>query len=191
MTHLPDETVAAYLDLTLADTERAEVDRHLADCATCREEMNETLRLVKATHGRSRRWSHWVWIGAAAAIVTTILVLPIGEPGELPTTDILREGGGAGVELARIVPLPPNTSLVGGQPVVTLGWESRPGDLTYRVTLSDGVGATLWTGETTEASVTLDPMPEIQTGALLFWYVDASLPNGESATTGVQQLIIP
>src|SRR5438093_11696445 len=38
MTH-PEEQLAAYVDGTLSDQERVEVDAHLASCQTCRDEV--------------------------------------------------------------------------------------------------------------------------------------------------------
>src|SRR5438034_262185 len=45
MTH-PEEHLSGYVDGTLATDERAEVDAHLATCATCREEIELATRAV-------------------------------------------------------------------------------------------------------------------------------------------------
>lgn len=45
MTH-PDELLAAYVDGSLAQDERAEVDEHLGTCSTCREEIALAARAV-------------------------------------------------------------------------------------------------------------------------------------------------
>ena len=45
MTH-PEEQLSGYVDGTLGTDERAEVDAHLATCATCREEIELSTRAV-------------------------------------------------------------------------------------------------------------------------------------------------
>lgn len=50
MTH-PEDQLAGYIDGSLTETERAEVDAHLATCATCREEVELAGRAVAALRG--------------------------------------------------------------------------------------------------------------------------------------------
>lgn len=49
MTH-PEELLSGYVDGTLATDERADVDAHLATCATCREEIELSTRAVTMLH---------------------------------------------------------------------------------------------------------------------------------------------
>jgi putative zinc finger protein len=104
----PDDLLAEFEDGTLADRERAVLERHLASCARCREQV-ELARAAKAalasapdavapaaigdraiadavgaTKPRRPAWTRWA--GAAAAVAAAIavgaLVLPnIGSPG--------------------------------------------------------------------------------------------------------------
>jgi putative zinc finger protein len=93
VTH-PDDLLAEFEDGTLADGERAVLERHLASCARCREQV-ELARAAKAalasapdavgaTKPRRLAWIRWAGAAAAvaAAIAVAVLVLPnIGSPG--------------------------------------------------------------------------------------------------------------
>jgi anti-sigma factor RsiW len=101
MTH-PDDLLAEYVDGALADGERADLERHLARCARCRDEV-ELARAARAAlaevpladppadiggpaiaaarrgrSGRSPVWYRWAGIaaGVAAAVLVATLVLP-------------------------------------------------------------------------------------------------------------------
>jgi len=108
MTH-PDDQLAAYEDGALADGERADLERHLATCARCREEIDLAraaraalaavpdvdapgtigARAIAKAGGRSKTgaptWYRWGGIaaGVAAAIVAAAILLPnVGSGGE-------------------------------------------------------------------------------------------------------------
>jgi hypothetical protein len=107
MTH-PDELLAAYEDGALADGERADLERHLATCARCRDELalaraartalaavpdagapatiggTAIARAEERTKAGAPPWYRWAGVaaGIAAAIVALALLLPnVGSNG--------------------------------------------------------------------------------------------------------------
>jgi len=120
MTH-PEEHLSGYVDGTLATDERAEVDAHLATCATCREEIELATRAVtmlrelpevpvpfgmtrpvmaeagKARTSRARRpWggrTQWAAGLAAAAVLVAVVAVALPRVGREAGTE---SAGGAG-----------------------------------------------------------------------------------------------
>lgn len=193
MSHLSQETVAAYVDGTLSTEERRSADTHLSECASCRTEIRDVRRLLNA--GRSR-WAPRTVVGStlAAAAVAALLLWPGSDP-----STAARSGGSADSPLRSIPstdaglvviePLAPRWS--GGDPTAaSLRWRSAEGASTYRVTLTDEGGSTLWSTETTDSVVAI-PDGHLEAGATYFWFVDATLADGGSASTGVRTLIVP
>lgn len=144
------------------------------------------------TAGR-RRWTPWLAGGgglAAAAAAAMILLSP-GAPQDATAPDRLRGGPQITDEIVRLTPLDAQAEVTGSDVVLSLSWEPATGELTYRVSVTDAAGELLASTETTESSLTLDAIGAVSSGDLLFWYVDATLANGESASTGVQSLTVP
>lgn len=218
--HIAASELAAYLDGLLPEPRKSALEDHMAGCAECRRELMAAAALVhdaasgadaagagagrgsaevpgepapgaarvRPAWGRRRSW--WVVGLAAAAAVATVLLVPQGDPG-LPTESPLREAPAAGDALAKLTPRSPSASVTEEGVVLTLSWRPAAENLTYRLTVTDQGGAPLATDETTDTVVTLDPLDELGSGSRLFWYVDVTLANGETATTGVQPYIVP
>lgn len=177
--HLESSDIAAYLDRALTPKEREKVEAHLADCAQCRRESVEVLRV----RNRMRRRSRWLVIppvAAAAAVALFVLVRAGGIPGTTPP--VLRDGGDGSIPRVVLVS-PPDSGAVGSQRV-SLVWRSVGPGVSYRITISDLKGDIVWSAGASDtsarvpASVQLRPSP-------YYWYVDALLPDGRSVTSGV------
>lgn len=140
-----------------------------------------------------RRWAPWLAGagGLAAAAAAAVILLWPGGPPDAAAPDRLRSGPQPTDELVRLTPLTPQAETTEAGVVLTLSWEPAEDDLTYRVSVTDAAGELLASTETTESSTTLDAIGAASSGDLLFWYVDATLANGESASTGVQSLTVP
>jgi len=120
MTH-PEEQLSGYVDGTLETDERAEVDAHLATCATCREEIELSTRAVtmlrelpevpvpfgttrpvmteagkeRASRGR-RSWdrgTQWAAGLAAAAVLVAVVAVALPRVGEVAQMDSAAGGG--------------------------------------------------------------------------------------------------
>ena len=120
MTH-PEEHLSGYVDGTLATDERAEVDAHLATCATCREEIELSTRAVtmlrelpevpvpfgttrpvvagagKQRTSRTRRsWggrAQWAAGLAAAAVLVAVVAVALPRVGREAGTESAARGG--------------------------------------------------------------------------------------------------
>jgi hypothetical protein len=187
MTHLSAEDLAAYLDGTLAPDVRREAEAHLADCAGCRSEMLETRRIL-ARSSRTRPSTRVLVPLAAAAIVTTIFLLPSDQPDPGPQLRSDAPTGVAATATLADIPVRPvefADGIDGSR--ITLAWDSIGPRLDYRITLTDQSGATMWTGTSTAPRVTLPPDVALGEDSIFFWFVDATLTTGEAATSGIQE----
>jgi hypothetical protein len=117
----PEEHLSGYVDGTLATDERAEVDAHLASCATCREEIELSTRAVtmlrelpevpvpfgttrpvmaeagKERTSRTRRaWggrTQWAAGLAAAAVLVAVVAVALPRVGREARTESAGAGG--------------------------------------------------------------------------------------------------
>jgi hypothetical protein len=120
MTH-PEEQLSGYVDGTLGTEERAEVDTHLATCATCREEIELSTRAVtmlrelpempvpfgttrpvmaeagKERTSRTRRsWggrTQWAAGLAAAAVLVAVVAVALPRVGQVAPVESAAGGG--------------------------------------------------------------------------------------------------
>ena len=137
MTH-PEEHLSGYVDGTLATDERAEVDSHLATCATCREEIELSTRAVtilrelpevpvpfgttrpvmakagKERTSRARRsrggWTQWAAGLAAAAVLIAVVVVALPRVGR----EAQMESAGGGGASAAPTPAPGMEAAISG-----------------------------------------------------------------------------
>jgi hypothetical protein len=181
--HLSTSQVAAFVDRTLAAKERQHVEAHLADCTQCREEVAEVAALVRQP-GRRVSW-YILWPVAAAAAILLLVVLPsrVGDP-QGPT---LRDTGEGVPAITVMGPASGDTVVAEGLGLV---WRSFATDARYHVHLSTADGTEVWRLSTTDTSATPPPDVRFVTGGTYLWYVDAFLPDGSSATTGIRRFTV-
>jgi hypothetical protein len=82
---------------------------------------------------------------------------------------------------------PPNDAAVAPD-AVTFVWHAAGPDAHYRLTLTEPNGRTAWTAETSDTMLRVPPGIALARDRTYYWYVDALLPDGRSATTGVRRL---
>jgi anti-sigma factor RsiW len=171
-THLTEAQVSAYLDRALEPAERSAVEQHLAACPECRQEAVESGRLA---HGFRRRpvWAVGAGLAAAAAVFIA-LGTPARPPAEPPI--VRAPGTGEGVpEVQVAAPLSGGSLPPGG----ALTWHPVAGASVYHVGVTDPAGRPVWADTTADTAVAAPLQP-----GRYFWYVDALLGDGRSATTG-------
>lgn len=186
--HLDGVRAAAYAEGSLSDAERTAVEAHLAECAECRAEVTEVALLI-GEKGRRSRWWLTVPVTAAAAVAAVLLIAgPLTESGG-DAGPRLRPGADAGREtVPRIEAVAPPVEAPIAADSVRFVWRSRGPDVLYRLTLTDESGAIVWTESGGDTAHVLPGEVELEPGARYLWYVDAVLPDGRVATTGVREL---
>lgn len=189
--HLSAEDVAAFLDRSMTAVERASVEAHLADCPTCRGEVADVRRLLKARPTGRRIMLFPAGLAAAAAIAVIVVNLNRGGP-ESTIERVRTPPAAAPTESSqRIAVLSPaeGDTIRPGSPALL--WSAVSGEPTYRLTMTDASGQPVWVTTTTDTSVTLPPQVALQSRTTYFWYVDALRADGRAASTGVRSFTTP
>lgn len=187
--HLTTGEVAAYLERSLTAPEQERVERHLARCAECRDEVVQ----VQNIESVSRRPGPGRYLGigavAAAAVVTFVLVTPFGRQllftdTESPTRSSAAEGT---VAIGAIAPADGDRVNREG---LTLLWHSVSPETSYQITLTNPQGDVVWTARTPDTTAAVPSAVELIADASYYWYVDALLEDGRPATTGILRFVV-
>ena len=185
--HLRDEVLAAYLDRALSGSARAAADAHLAECATCREDLVAVSALARSA-GR-RPWALRV-AAPLAAIAAAVLIAvfapwrgrqqPTGVDGERlrETTSV------AGTRLRAVAPADGATLRPDS---IRFVWHRASGDAAYHLTLSDDSGSVQWTVDTSDSTIGLPASVRLRAGRAYYWYVDAIGGDGRTRATGLSR----
>ncbi len=178
--------MAAYIDGRLSGEERASVEARLARSPDLREELVAATRLAAvADASTARRSSFWKPAGvlvAAAAAVIAVMIIPNRTRDLRPHTAPSERRIGA-EDAGRVNLLAPSDA--GTLPVASADfvWRSE-GDASYRITIADSTGATVWTALTTDTTAMIPPTIRLRPGNHYYWYVDALRIDGSSVTSG-------
>ena len=184
VSHLTAEDVAAFLDRQMTAADRADAEAHLANCRQCRDELTAVHRLVRTTP--IRRPLVFVPVGLVAAAAIAFAAVTLGRTGGIDDRVRTRDSGDVAVRIGVRVPADGDTISMTSP---TLVWSSIAGEPTYRLTLTDASGQPLWTGTTTDTSLT--PQVALQPKQTYFWYVDGLRADGRAASTGVHRFTTP
>lgn len=190
--HPDDVRLAAYAEGSLRGTEARELEKHLAACSECRAAVADVAPLLGARPPRRRGWIgvSAAATAAAAAVALIVIANPL-EQGDAGVGERLRPGPGADrerVPAIRVVAPAEAASLTGDS--VRFIWRGGASDALYRLTLTDEVGRILWEETVPDTVLDLPAEIELDDGAEYLWYLDATLPDGGVATTGVRRLRI-
>ena len=180
--HLRPEQIATYLSGSL-DPARRRAEAHLRVCDECRRELVEINRLVQV-HRRRRRLLIVVPLAAAAGL-TLLLVPRLQDEGEATRRVRAGEEGGQRIEAVR----PVDGASVSSDSI-TFTWRSVTDGAQYALQVTDSVGDIVLS-ESTADTILMVAARLLRPGQTYIWYVDALLPNGESATTGLRRFAIP
>ena len=125
-------------------------------------------------------------IGAAAAALTGVLLLGPSVERDLAERETMLRDGGPGVEegvrkFGTVAPLDGARlqSLAGA---VFLWRDVAPGAF-YSLTVTDERGDLVWSGSTTDTLLRLPADLEVEPGDRYFWFVEALLTDGTTAST--------
>ena len=191
-THPDDVRLAAYAEGTLRGPQLATVEAHLAACVECRSAAADVALLLGAASSRRRR--RWIGVSAAAtataaAVALLVVAEPFSQGGAVgngpfrPGSDAVREG------LPAIEVVAPAEKPVPSDSVRFI-WRGRGADVLYRLTVTDGEGRVLWEQASRDTVLDLAAEVELEGGRSYLWFLDAALPDGGVATTGVRRLRI-
>src|SRR4029079_5593536 len=180
--HLSADELSGMVDGGFPGAPPSCVGGHLAVCAACRAELVSASAIVgSAPRARPTSRTPWVARGmlAAAALLAILFVPRVARRGaDAPPTELTRRGPSANT--VAIVDPAPNVALDGDS--VRLTWRAEHG-ASYRVTVTDSTGVTVFTTSTSDTVVVPPPKLRLVPGAWYFWYVEALRPDGSSAIT--------
>jgi len=186
--HLTLQQMAALLDRELSGEKLDRVEAHLASCDACRREVVEVSRTVNPKNDR-RPWYALGAVAAAASIVGVLLLAP-GTGGISSAEDsIVRTGGQTVLDegVPGIEVVSPTDAAVIARESSLFVWRSGVEGAVYRFTLTDENGDVLWTESTSDSVLSLTSEVTLRAGTTYYWFVDALLDDGSSATTGFHE----
>jgi len=179
--HLDADHVAAMIDGTLDDEERARVVAHLADCALCRQEIAD----VRATQRSSPSSVRLRWVGSAAAAVLAGIFLIGPLLSREPAGPVLRAApaGSDVIEITAPSPTPdPDRELV-------FTWRAVEPGAIYTLILMDESADVIWRVDgVRDTTARLPSDHPLQRGTTYLYAIDALLPDGRTITSGTRRL---
>lgn len=192
MSHLTSEELSAYLSRSAHRKARGRVEAHLEACGECRDELIEVSSLWAGARRRRRgRMAAAGGIGALAAALAGVLLLGPRAQTVLPEQEpVLREGGRAineGVRRFETV-APTDGATIASLAGSLLVWRPVAPGAFYSVTVTDERGDLVWSGTTADTLLRLPAELEVEPGRRYFWFVEALLTDGTTATTDANRL---
>lgn len=185
--HVSTEDIAGFLDRTLDAGNRGRVEAHLAECDECRGDLVGAWRALDSPR-RQPSWRAAGVLAAAAAVAAILLFAPDTREGSSRSTPVLRAPGAAATEgVRRIVVVSPSETRSLHPDSVRFTWRGAEADALYRLVITDEWGDLVWTGSTSDTVLAPPTDSVVQRARAYFWYVDALLRDGTSATSGVRR----
>jgi hypothetical protein len=173
--------IAGYIDRGLGAQRRDDIEDHLAVCAECRQNLAESQRLVNRVR-RPRRIAAAGGLIGLAAVALIFVRAPLSKTSNLPQERVMREAT-------------PSTKIPAYAPIGTISqqnvrfiWGTAPRASAYRITLSSTDGTTVWSATVRDTSALLPDSVALQPDAAYVWFVDATLSDGSTRSTTLQQI---
>jgi hypothetical protein len=186
--HLAADDAASFLDGTLSDDARVEVERHIAECDTCREEIAAASRLVATIPPASRRTLS-VWRIALPLAAGIVAVVMLRRPATAPVATSAERAVPRDAAAITLVSPAPDAALVPG--TTRLVWRPIDGGIGYRVVIKDSSGAPVWESETTDTVLAVPAGVVLREGETYVWRIDgqrSDLSSVSSAEASVRAL---
>jgi hypothetical protein len=181
--HLSSEELSAYLSNVAGETERENVERHLLSCAECRAELidgQRALATVPSSKRVNRTWYGVAGLAAAAAILVSVWPSREVDRALQPVERNTPPASAAGA-ITIVSPVPGSQMDASSR---TFTWRRDDGS-SYKVTVTDETGRSIWSLTTQDTTVVLPSSVELAPGSRYFWYVDALRPDARSVTSGI------
>jgi anti-sigma factor RsiW len=177
--HLDAETIAAFAEGRLQASTRHDAERHLAECAECRRDLAQVVRLRRRPVARV---AIPAGVLAAAAGLFLIVRLGINSPATVDPSQ-LRNGpsSASGVDIV----LPDTTLMADSQPRFV--WRSVV-DARYQFTLATDGGTAIFSSATPDTPLVLPDSVTLERGRTYLWFVDAIRSDGRTGSTGLRVL---
>ena len=187
--HLDELEIASYIDGTLTESERQDVESHLSACDACRTEVITSQEAVSsippAAQPRMRSWRPLAGFAAAAVIVVTAATLLGGrEEPSIVRADPPSAGQAIQIETVN----PENGASLGD--TRELAWKNQGAGTTYRITIGDDAGQPVHSASVADTSMVIPSSVKLITGRTYFWYVDAITSDGTTATSGLKSFTV-
>jgi hypothetical protein len=187
--HVGPERLAAYLDHQLTPAVREEVIAHYAECASCRREMTAMRVLLQARAKRRQWYIATPLLAAIAAVIVVVAVPSIRRVNTEPTSAIRSAPGITPTDQPQTIStISPADDAVLAERGAAFVWRSAGVGATYRLTLQDSTGTTVWASSMEDTSAVVPDSLRLSPGAY-YWSVAARLPNAASAKTGVRRFL--
>jgi hypothetical protein len=172
--------IASYLDRGMAAADRERVEDHMVDCAECRENVAEAEQLIR----KVQRPRHLAQFAALAAIAATAFIVFVPQLTRQSLDRVTRDAPAA----AALSSYEPAVSVA--QQPARFVWAAAAGATAYRITLSAADGTTVWSATVSDTTAVLPTSVVLEPQTRYVWFVDATLPDGSSQSTGLRELIV-
>jgi hypothetical protein len=184
-THVTEGDLAGYLDKSLSPEKHERVERHLADCLSCRSEMITTARVIRRA---GIRW-FWYWgaSGLAAAAVVVLLIARPFQADDITGPTLRAPEAPLDVGERHLGVIAPDDGISIARDSMLFVWRPADGETRYRYTLTNVLGEDIWSFDTADTSLVVPTQVVLEIGESYLWYVDALYRDGRSVTTGTRR----
>ena len=178
--HLSIDDAASYIDGTLTDEARVDIERHLAECDTCREEVAASSRLIATLPAQAGRRLPWRLVVplAAGILVAVVLARPARRTDVAPAQV---RGVPSVASLIVLVAPAPDATVVAGSPRFV--WHPIASSIAYRVVIKDASGAPGWSGDAADTVLAIPAELRLRAGESYVWRVDGQRADGTTASS--------
>jgi hypothetical protein len=178
--HLEAGEVARHVTGASPPAERTRIEAHLAVCDSCTEDVMAAWRFARRR--RMRPALLGVGIAAAAAIAGLLLLPSSRAPSR--AGPVVR-GSTAGSARALVI-VAPREGQTASRPLV-LTWRAHPDMATYKISLAQADGDSVWSAITEDTTVSLPDSVRLVPGHDYLWYVDGLEVDGRALTSGIHR----
>jgi len=185
--HMSDETLAGYIDGTLANADRAALEAHLADCFTCRSEVLAASQAVDSAPAPERRARAAVMV---AAVVAAVAIGIARRESTVANEHEQTRGQRPTQPDSAVIVVAPRSGMTVPAGGIDFVWRRAPEILEYTITVQDVDGRVVWSRSTADTTVRLPDSVTVSRGSVLHWYVDGLQADGRAIGTGRQQVTV-